>query len=183
MAVSELVRVARIDPVSVRSALRALEELGIVETQGSSRSRLYRLDSRDSLSTPVRQLFAKEATRWSSVEEGIRMAVRELGPRPTAAWLFGSSARQEDAPRSDIDVMLVSDERHLQDHLQELRDRILKLRSTLARRASVTGMTEAELTTLSRRNARMWGSLKRDAVPLLGKSPEELVRELRRGRG
>jgi len=174
-----LVLAARVDPVSVRSALRDLEALGLVETQGGPRSRLYHLNARDSLSGPIRQIFKREMARWSSLEDGLRLAARELGPRPTAAWLFGSSARREDLPQSDIDVMLVADEQHLAGHVQELRDRIWNVRSPLARRANVTGMTEQELLTLPRRHPRMWSNLRRDVIPLIGKMPDELLRELR----
>ena len=179
LSAPSLAQAARVDPVSVRNALRVLEEIGVVETQGSARSRLYHLNARDSLSASISQLFKKETNRWSGLEDGLRAAVRELGPRPLAAWLFGSSARREDVPHSDIDVMLVSDERHLETHLQELRDRAWKVRSPLAKRANVTGMSDKDFKTLPRRQPRLWNNLKRDAIPLLGSSPDELMRELR----
>ena len=176
-----LAKAAHVDPVSVRNALRVLEEIGLVETQGAARSRLYHLNARDSLSVPIRQLFKKETARWTSLEEGLRAAVRELGRWPLAAWLFGSSARREDVPHSDIDVMLVSDQWHVDAQVHELRDRVWNVRSPLARRANVTGMSEKEFMTLPRRQARLWSNLRRDAIPLLGSPPDELMRELRRG--
>ena len=179
VSVSSLVASARVDPVSARNAVRVLEEIGLVETQGGLRSRLYRLSPRDSLSGPIRQLFRKEASRWSTLEDGLRRAIRELSPRPLAAWLYGSSARREDVPQSDIDVMIVTEERHLESQSQELRDRVWKLRLPLASRANVTGMSEKDFLSLQRRQPRLWTNIKRDAIPLLGKAPDELLKELR----
>jgi len=89
---------------TLHAELVRLRAAGMIERDGSSRPYMYRPDMTSQLAGPVQQLVE----RTVGVEAVIRRAVQPLDGLEAAA-IFGSWARGEALPESDIDVILVGE--------------------------------------------------------------------------
>lgn len=90
-----------------RQALSKLEAMGIIVRQGSARTQLIRLNFdhvlvRDALLP----LLRAEKHMVTMIRKSIR---REFEQHARSATLFGSVARKEDEPGSDLDILLIAD--------------------------------------------------------------------------
>jgi predicted nucleotidyltransferase len=157
---------------SVLASLDHLAGLGYVEVLGSLRQRLHRIDAKHPLVPAVSALFAAEDHRFESIIEAIRAAVIDAGV--TAAWLYGSVARGEDRPDSDLDVALVypgnagSAKAKVRETLRERED-------TLRFSVSVLGFDADDIARLANEHDPWWVEMVKDAVPLVGPDPISLV--------
>lgn len=87
----------------IRSSLDRLVVQGIVETQGSERSRTYRFNGDHLAAGPLRAL---STLRLTLLERLLSQAEAWQHP-PTFGALFGSAARGDMSPGSDLDILLV----------------------------------------------------------------------------
>src|SRR5579859_3479281 len=123
-----LAELSRMTKPSVLGALECLGALGYVESVGSGRQRLHRIDDRQPLLPALAALFAAEDRRFESVIESVRAAAVAAGA--TAGWLYGSVARGEDRPDSDLDVAIFascdagSAKMKMREALREAEDRL-----------------------------------------------------------
>ena len=102
---SELARQVRLDVKTCPSALQELAAQGIVPHRRAGTAILYRLNDRHYLVESVlAPLFARE-------EEGLERYGKDLlgriKGRVDALILFGSVARREERPTSDVDLILI----------------------------------------------------------------------------
>ncbi len=101
----EVSRLIGFSPTHTISNLRELETLGLVIRQRAGNTDLYQLDEQNSavrgVLTPV--------FRWeeSLFEELAGMFVNKLGEELVSIRVFGSTARGEEKPDSDVDLALV----------------------------------------------------------------------------
>lgn len=157
---------------SVLSSLEYLEALGFVESLGSSRSRLYRIDGKHPLGPALAALFVAEDHRFGRIMSGIHKAALDAGV--AAAWLYGSVARGEDRWDSDIDIALVTydDAVTMKTKVREaLRDQEDALRFS----ASVLGFGPDDIVRLAAEKDPWWTAMCIDAVPLIGPPPDLFV--------
>lgn len=84
--------------------LKRLVEHGLVLAEPANRGFLYRLNREHVLAPAV--LHAVNAR--STILQRLRDAARELQPRPAHVSVFGSFARAEAGPDSDIDLLIVT---------------------------------------------------------------------------
>src|SRR5262249_8700027 len=99
-----IVQQARITRMSVLSALRRLEEAGVIETVGSARQRLYRVDRTSPFAAVLDALFGAESAHYSETIARIAHLAKRL--RAEAVWIYGSVARAADKPPSDLDLVV-----------------------------------------------------------------------------
>jgi predicted nucleotidyltransferase len=101
--------IARLGGISLHSCQRALKELvelGVVEEVGTGRANLYRLKSElQVVREALFPLFTYERTFAARVREEIARVGRKLG---VSLVLFGSAARREETPKSDLDIAVIS---------------------------------------------------------------------------
>ena len=165
---------------SVLASLTFLETLGFVEALGAARLRLYRIDGKHPLAPALSALFVAENYRFSEIIDGLRRAAVEAGA--TAAWLYGSVARGEDRPNSDIDIALVASADAGDMDAGRLKERVREsLRSqedALRFSASVVGFTADHIARLAAEKDPWWTTMCRDAVPLVGPPPDLFVARL-----
>ncbi|WP_181176922.1 winged helix-turn-helix domain-containing protein [Mesorhizobium sp. B2-6-4] len=83
---------------SVWSALGTLEGIGIVSSEGTGRTRLYRFNDKHPLAATLEALFEQEALRHSNIRDVIADVVSAVRPNVLAAWIYGSVASGEDRP-------------------------------------------------------------------------------------
>ena len=103
----ELARRASVSQPTAREVLASLERQGILIVARSLRRDSYRLNPEHVLVPLVRDLFERERSVPQELERGVADAVRRIG-NVTGAYLFGSAARGDMRPNSDIDVAIAS---------------------------------------------------------------------------
>jgi predicted nucleotidyltransferase len=108
---NELRALARIRSKSgLKTALNDLTELGILEREDTRRIRLYRINRRHDLAEPLATLFRAESMRIGRLRDALQ-EILEAGAvqeHTLSIILFGSNARGEARPTSDVDLLVVT---------------------------------------------------------------------------
>jgi predicted nucleotidyltransferase len=125
-------------------------------------------------------LFEAERQHADALLETIRRAAVRLEPPPLAVWLYGSVARGEDTPASDVDVAIVSALPNPTAQADTLRDRIANELQERDQRVSVIALAPKDVRRLARERAEIWTELVRDAAVLAGYDPAGLLEHLSR---
>ncbi|MFH2202241.1 MAG: nucleotidyltransferase domain-containing protein [Elusimicrobiota bacterium] len=90
---------------AIRAAIAKLEVLGLIDRQGSGKTQLIRLNFEHHLVRDVLlPMFAAEKRTMGELRALLR---KEFKDEAVVATLFGSAARGEEEPGSDIDILLV----------------------------------------------------------------------------
>jgi len=161
--------------MSVLAAIGRLADAGVAETIGSERQRLNRFNRDRPLSDAITGLFAAESARYTDTIRSIRDASERLGA--AGVWIFGSVARGEDRPDSDIDIA-VAIRPHMDAAMEgALRDKIQRLENVSA---SVAMVDPPLISRLEREQDPWWVALKRDAITVMGIAPENYLAWARR---
>lgn len=123
----------------MQAALEELVELGIVERDDARRIRLYRLNQAHDLFEPLKALFQAESGRTARLREALQTLLEQGSVREhtLSIILFGSNARGDARPASDVDLLVVADsEPHMASVLRILVDAIPQIRHRLGLRLS-----------------------------------------------
>lgn len=94
----------------VRVALNDLTELGLLEREDTRRIRLYRINRGHDLAEPLAALFRAEFTRVEALRQALQ-EILEAGAvqeHTLSIILFGSNARGDARPTSDLDLLVVT---------------------------------------------------------------------------
>ena len=172
LSATMLVERTRLSKPSVLAALAHLSGLGYIESLGSHRQRLHRIDSKHPLASSISSLFLTEDHRFQAIIEAIRKAATEAGA--AAAWLYGSVARAEDRPDSDVDVALVST-RNAGAAKGKMRDALREVEGALRFSTSVVSVDTDDIRRLVRERDPWWVAMVKDAMPLVGPDPVSLA--------
>ena len=101
----EVSRLIGFSPTHTISNLRELEALGLVLEQHAGNTDLYQLDSQNSAVDGVlAPVFSWESNLF---DELAQMFVDKLGRELVSLRLFGSVARGDEEPNSDVDVLII----------------------------------------------------------------------------
>lgn len=168
-----LSRQAGLSPQGARLVLDTLARQQVVKVHGSGRARLYALDESHAFAHALIALFQEEQQRWERLMATIRETLARRGAAVRAAWLYGSVARGEDTPSSDLDIALLVSGRDVAD---QVREDLMVLEDSQQLRISVTALTPSELAALPERD-RWWSDVVRDARVLKGPAPEAAMRQ------
>jgi predicted nucleotidyltransferase len=158
----------------VRLVLDTLAGQQLVKVLGSGRAQLYALEESHSFAGALVALFQAEQQRWERLLSTIRERLGKRGATVRAAWLYGSVARAEDTPRSDLDIALLVSSSHVADRVRE---DLITLEDEQQVRISLTALTPRELAALPD-NDRWWSEVVRDARVLKGSPPEAAKRRV-----
>lgn len=101
---SELARILDYTPQAVARELRRLEDLGIVASEQVGRALRYRIATSSPLFPEIEGLVAKTI----GLEAVLRRALDGL-PGVEEAFIFGSHARGDERPDSDVDLLVVGE--------------------------------------------------------------------------
>ena len=170
LGAAQLAGDAGMTPQGTRLVLDGLVSQGLVRVLGQPRSQLFSVVATHPFAAALRTLFEAERARWEGLQEALReclAAQREV----RSAWLYGSVARGEDAPHSDVDIALVLN-KDAPDTTGEVREALQILGDRLLVHFSVVALTPIEVAKLAPR-ARWWADVKRDAKVLKGASPRQ----------
>ena len=171
LAVPTLERAAGLTNAGVHRVVRALADTGVVRTEGQGRVTGYRLDPDHPLVPAIAALFAAEDARADRVLDAVRAAAAPH--QPEAVWLFGSAARGEDLPGSDVDIAVVFRAGTPEAALDAVRTGLQPMEDAERVAVSVIGLWPEDVARLSAGDP-LWRALERDAVPLLGPPPSLL---------
>ncbi len=161
-------------PQGARLVLDTLARQRLVGVHGSGRARLYSLDPSHALAPALAALFEGEERHWAALLVSIRETLGSRGPGVAAAWLYGSVARGEDAPGSDLDIALLVRSQAVAD---QVREDLMPLEDEQRLRISLTAVTPKELASLAQDDP-WWSDVVRDGRVLKGSAPEQARRRL-----
>ncbi len=94
--------------------------------------------------------------------------------------MYGSVARGTDGPGSDLDIALVAYPEAAASAEYFLREALLSAEEAFVFHASVVALDTNDVIQLSSQSDPLWASLRNDAKPILGDSPENLLMRLAR---
>lgn len=177
LAATTIATRARVARQSAWNVIARLTELGVIESFGDPAGRLFRLNEEHPIVPGLRALFQAEGQRVERLFDAVRKAARGMKPMPIAVWLYGSVARGDDRPDSDIDVAILSPIGHASAQEMALTDALYPFLGELTSRMSIIGMTRTDIRRMKRNRERIWTEIQRDAVPIFGPAPAEALRD------
>ncbi|MDP9813744.1 putative nucleotidyltransferase [Rhizobium tibeticum] len=145
-----------------------------MSSEGSGYGRLYRLNTKHTLSAEVASLVAAEDRRFSAVIEAVRVSPGDKKDLVKSLWLYGSVARGEDCLGSDLDVGVVAETGDLAAVVEAVRDGLAVHSERLGFSPSVVGLDMADVDRLTRDDDPSWSNVVKGAIVLAGRRPEEL---------
>lgn len=170
----EVARAAGVAQRAGLDGLARLEETGIVRKTPAGRAFLYELRREHRLvGKGILPLLEQEAEIRSMVLGRLRRAVDDY---VVSGWIFGSAARGEERPSSDLDVLLLVDRK---DTVEPLQNRVSRLFEGLRRnfhvRASLLVMTRHEFVRGYRAGRAFMRNVVRDAETFSGSPPKSVI--------
>ncbi len=179
-AIPRLAEATKLNHQTVRNVLLGdLAAAGIVEMVGQGRSTLYRARATHPLYSLLAQLFAAEDARVELTVQTLAGAARATVPGVLAVWMFGSVARGDDHPGSDLDVALVVPQETSETALADYRERVSSALDSELVPVSVVGLSVDDVLRLDAEDAPWWRNVVADAQPVLGLPPAALAEHLR----
>lgn len=172
---TQLAAQAGLTPQGVRNVLEDLELQGAVQVLGSGRTRLFRARPEHPMTAAVASLFTAERAQWESFLTSLREALAKQ-PDVVGGWLYGSVARGEDKPESDVDIAVLLESGQQPEHV---RDEFSALERQLNASFSIITLKRSELAKI---NLSWWRSLVAEALVLKGRRPEEELHAKKVGR-
>lgn len=174
--VSELARLAGLSRKGTLLVLETLIRQRLVLAYGANRARVYVLNSSHPFASAMAALFREEAQRWERLLAAVREVLDRHGTDVQAAWLYGSVARGEDTPESDLDIALVVASAAVTDVIREA---LMPIEDEHHIHISLTGLTPEELAALPDDDP-WWAGVVRDARVLKGSAPGAAKQRLSR---
>jgi predicted nucleotidyltransferase len=161
-------------PSGVQKVLDDLVANGVVVAEPAGRARLYTLNREHVAYQAIDQL----ARLRELLLDRIKAEAKSWAVPAKAIWLFGSSARGQGGPDSDLDLLIVRP-----DNVDESDPRWLEQLETLSAHASrwsgnsceVVEYSDQEVRDLISHGERLVAELRRDAVPITGSTPHQLL--------
>ena len=165
---------AGLTPQGARRVLDALSRQRAVTVHGSGRTQLYELNAAHPLALSLTALFQDEQGRWDSLRRSLQETVVRQGSAIDAAWLYGSVARGEDSPASDVDIAVIVQSQAVADRVRE---DLMPLENAQQIHVSLTALTAGELAALPEDDP-WWTNVVRDGRVLVGPAPGQARRRL-----
>ena len=170
----QLAATAGLTPQGTRGVLDVLARHRLVKAHGSGRTQLYEMNTAHPLAASLAALFQHEQSRWDALMSAIREVLARHGAAVSAAWLYGSVARGDDSPASDVDIALVVRSHAVAD---QVREALMPLEDAQQIRVSLTALTSKELAALPEDDP-WWTNVVRDGRVLKGAAPDQTRRRL-----
>lgn len=156
-------------PFGIRKALARLADAGLVTANRVGSTQTWRANRHHLL--------------WPAVEIAVNARVHLLDlisqhvqrSEGVDAYLYGSLARRESSPDSDIDVLLVFSDDHTPDQVADIAgDLSDNIRAWTGNPAQMFSVTRSELRELIREGGSIVRSFDDDAIPLVGPAFSQL---------
>ena len=171
LSVAQLASESGLSARGTRQVLDSLVNQRMVKVFGQSRSQLFAVDIQHPLASGLKSLFSCEQSRWEGLLQtlrGVLQPMREV----VAAWYYGSVARGEDSPRSDLDIAIVVGKGDVELAAEALRQALLKVEDDFYVSCSVVALSPADVQRLSKGD-NWWNAVTEAARSLKGKTPAQ----------
>ena len=164
--------------VSLRTVQLALDDLagnGLVSREPAGNAYLYALN-REHLAAPA---VVSLVNLRQELLDRICSTVGSWSQPAEAIWLFGSSARGDEKPDSDIDLLVVrpdhtdGDEPMWQGQLTDLAEQV---HQWTGNSCEILELSRWDLDAALARGDQLTNDLRRDAVHIAGRSPRQALR-------
>jgi len=109
--VTELIELADVGRGAVQRELSRLQRSGLVTVERHGNQKHYRANAE----APIYKELCSIVGKTIGVQEQVRAALSSLKQRISLAFIYGSIAKQTDTAKSDVDVLVVSDELTLEE--------------------------------------------------------------------
>lgn len=160
-------------PFGVRKALARLADAGLVTANRVGSTQTWRANRRHLLWPAVEIAVDARAHLLDLISQLVQ---RSEGVH---AYLYGSLARRESSPESDVDVLLVFSDDHTPDKVADIAgDLSDNITAWTGNPAQMFSVTRSELRELIREGASIVRSFDDDAIPLVGPAFSQLRVEL-----
>lgn len=169
----ELGRLASMPNTTASRRLNTLAQQGLVKVQEAPPALLYTFNREHVLAEPVESLFRAH----EELEQRLRREVASWQVAPFHVSLFGSAARRDGGPTSDIDIFIIRPASVSQDdavwraQLGRLGELIL---AWTGNRLGLSEVPQGQLRRLTRERPPVVRDLLRDAVTVAGPMPSVL---------
>jgi predicted nucleotidyltransferase len=158
------------------TALDELAALGVVIRREAAGQHLYTFNREHVLANAIQHVFAEEERRSSLILERIRSVAAEAGA--LYAGVFGSAARREDRPGSDLDLFMIVEHEEAKDRsMDALVLAIEDLREHYGVRLSPVVVALVEARRQAREESPLVQDVLRDARRVHGRPLEELLND------
>jgi predicted nucleotidyltransferase len=178
LSASQIAQDTGLTPQGVRLTLNSLAGQQVVTLLGSSRSQLFEINARHPLTSALKRLFKEEQEHWESIMQSLQSAFRKIA-NIEAAWYYGSVARAEDGPESDLDIAIIVTGGSVDDTVESVRLALRELEDSSAVNCSVVGVALGDVPALARENT-WWQAVARDAKVIKGATPAQLASKIKR---
>lgn len=132
---SELADFLHTRPSSLQRELSALVKSGTLQQRRDGRRIYFKAETRSPIFKDLRSIFEKTA----GLVPTLQSALRPFDKRIVSAFVYGSLARNEERPTSDVDLMIIGDV-----GLADLAHSLQKAEKRLGREINVTIYSVAE---------------------------------------
>ena len=157
-----------------RQAIAKLETMGIIRRQGAGKTQLIQLNFDNLLvQEAILPLFEAEKKAMGSLRSSVR---KEFEGRALSATVFGSVARKEEEPGSDLDLLLVAPKGSRDDLLEKAASLGRKTLAQYGLRVSPIVMTVAEARQRARRSEPLLANILSEGVDVLESRLEDVIR-------
>ena len=168
LSAAQLAKDSGLTPQGIRKVLETLMTQGIVTALGQPRSQVFTVAERHPFTGPLKALFSFERSQWEELQHKLR-ALLNKNKAVRAAWLYGSVARGEDGPKSDIDITVVMDS---ESTAADLQASLMGLEDQFNVNFSLIALTPEDVAGQAQ-DSTWWASVIRDARILKGASPQK----------
>ncbi len=168
---SELASHLRTSPSSLQRELDSLTKSGVLERKQDGRRTYYKARSDSPVFQSLRELFAKTA----GIVPVLQSEMKRFGNKVEWAAIYGSVARSEETPESDIDLLLVGDLA-----TADLPPMLRRVERQFGREVNVTRYSKREFRDKMRRGDHFLKSMIKGKLITLTGSPDELEKTARR---
>jgi predicted nucleotidyltransferase len=133
--IRRIIRHLQAGPGAVQRELKALEKAGLISRRTAGSMVFYQANENSPIFQEMRSLVSKTV----GMVEVLRRVLQPLSKKIRVAFVYGSVARKDEGPQSDIDVMVVGDV-----PLEEIMTRLNEAESKLGRALNPTVYGVAE---------------------------------------
>lgn len=178
LSVAQVARESGLSERGTRQILDSLVKQQVVKVFGQARSQVFAVDLQHPLSKGLKDLFSCEQSRWDNLLQTLRSILQPMDGVPSA-WYYGSVARGEDMPRSDLDIAIMVDKGEVDRVAEAVRQALLKVEDDYYVSCSVVAMSPTDAKRLSKGD-EWWSTMATAAKTLKGKAPAQYVQTLLR---
>ena len=123
----------------------------------------------------IAALYDAEKNRFGEIVETIRNSAGNRCSLLRSLWIYGSVARKEDGPQSDLDIGLISDKDNLSEVVETVRENLREPAARLGFLPNVVGLDLEDAARLARDADPWWTATIVDAVVLAGERPADIL--------